>query len=69
MCVAALVSIFSEPFSGSETLSVATMAEKPIVPCATLLVRLLPALKDEEGNALSMADIPKAEVSHSVHTL
>ncbi|EGD74170.1 hypothetical protein PTSG_12409 [Salpingoeca rosetta] len=55
------IRLHSQPFAGSDRPHVSVLAEKPVVPCASLLVRLLPALKDDDGNALSMADIPKAE--------
>ncbi len=34
------------------------LAETPVVPCATLLVRILPAALSSEGEPLSITDIP-----------
>eukprot|EP00043_Microstomoeca_roanoka_P020439 m.249522 g.249522 ORF g.249522 m.249522 type:complete len:1477 (+) comp17166_c0_seq5:141-4571(+) len=53
--------IHSQSFTASDQLNVNVMATKPVIPCASLLIRLVPSLKDADGHALSMADIPKAE--------
>lgn len=41
------------------------LSQLPIVPCASLLVRIVPAPKNTQGLPLSMADVPSEEWASS----
>ena len=43
-------------------LSAAALASQPALPCASLLLRLVPTPRSAAGLALSMADVPREEV-------